>query len=86
MTWPTSSRSAQKLLRIAPLPPAEVMADDLADAALKQAAEWIRKREVVAAYLFDVKVEKGAIVPVKAREIIRAAGPSVRTDLGKQAS
>ena len=36
-------------------------------------------------YLFDVRIEDGMAVPVKEREMIRAAGPSVRGDLGKQA-
>ena len=36
---------------------------------------------VVATYLFDVRADG---TPVKEREIIRAAGPSVRRDLGKQ--
>jgi len=40
---------------------------------------------VVGVYLFDVRVQNGAIVPVKIREAIRAAGPTVRRDLGKQA-
>ena len=40
----------------------------------------------VAPYLFEVRVDKDVITPVKEREIIRAAGPTVRTDLGKQAS
>jgi hypothetical protein len=32
-----------------------------------------------------VREANGKIVPVKEREIIRAAGPSVRPDTGKQA-
>jgi len=32
-----------------------------------------------------VREQDGKIRPVKEREIVRAAGPSVRTDLGKQA-
>jgi hypothetical protein len=39
----------------------------------------------VAPYLFEVRVADGIITPVKEREIIRAAGPTVRMDLGKQA-
>jgi len=57
-----------------------------ADAALAAAARFVEKNEVVATYLFDVRVVAGRIVPVKEREIIRAAGPSVRPDLGKQAA
>ena len=64
---------------------AQVLPDAEAEAALKGAADWVRKGEVVAPYLFDVRIEKDAIVPVKIREAIRAAGPSVRRDLGKQA-
>jgi len=64
---------------------AQVMSGAEAEAALKGAAEWVRKGEVVAPYLFDVRLENDVIVPVKVREAIRAAGPSVRRDLGKQA-
>lgn len=64
---------------------ADVLADAEAEAALKQAAEWVRRREVVATYLFDVRTENGETIPVKAREVIRAKGPSVRPDMGKQA-
>jgi hypothetical protein len=64
---------------------AEVLADDKAEAALKGAAEWVQKREVVAPYLFEVRLVGGTTVPVKTREAIRAAGPSARPDLGKQA-
>jgi len=64
---------------------AEILPDDKAEAALKGAAEWVEKREVVAPYLFEVRILGGTAVPVKTREAIRAAGPSVRRDLGKQA-
>src|SRR4051794_36110364 len=64
---------------------AEVLPDDKAEAALAGAAEWVRRREVVAPYLFDVKVDGARVVPVKVREVIRARGPTVRLDLGKQA-
>lgn len=64
---------------------AQVLANGEADAALKGAAEWVQKREIVAPYLFDVKVTDGVTTPVKVREAIRAAGPTVRLDLGKQA-
>jgi hypothetical protein len=56
-----------------------------ADAALEAALAFARNNTVVNPYLFDVRVESGVIKPVKEREIIRAAGPSVRTDTGKQA-
>ena len=64
----------------------EVFADDAAaEAALAAAQKSIADNQVVGAYLFDVRIENGAIRPVKEREIVRAAGPSVRADLGKQA-
>ena len=64
---------------------ADIFEEDAGKAALDAAAEWVRRREVVNPYLFEVKVEGRTIKPVKAREIIRAAGPTVRHDLGKQA-
>ena len=64
---------------------AKVLADSEAEATLARAAEWVQKREVVAPYLFDVRLEQGIAVPDKVREAIRAAGPTVRVDLGKQA-
>ena len=56
-----------------------------AEAALKAAAAETVRNEFVAPYLFEVREADGKIVPVKEREIIRAAGPTVRQDLGKQA-
>ena len=64
---------------------AQVLSDTHAEASLQGAADWVLKGEVVAPYLFDVREKDGRTVPVKEREIIRAAGPTVRTDLGKQA-
>lgn len=40
---------------------------------------------VVEPYSIDVAVEAGSVVPTKFRERIRASGPTVRMDLGKQA-
>jgi len=40
---------------------------------------------VVEPYLIDVTRQSDRIVPVHYRERIRAAGPTVRADLGKQA-
>lgn len=66
---------------------AEVFHDDpAAETALKAAAASVQDRTVVNPYLFDVRLEHGVLRPVKEREIIRAAGPSVRLDLGKQSS
>jgi sulfite reductase (NADPH) hemoprotein beta-component len=65
---------------------AQALDDAQADAALKGAAESVERGEVVAPYVFAVRVKDGKILPTSAREIIRARGPSVRTDLGKQAA
>jgi hypothetical protein len=53
-----------------------------AEAAFAAAKDFVARNLVVNPYLFEIKDGR----PVKEREIIRAAGPSVRTDLGKQAA
>jgi len=64
----------------------DVFADGAgAEAALAAAQTYVAGNQVVAPYLFDVRLENGVLRPVKEREIIRAAGPTVRRDLGKQA-
>jgi Protein of unknown function (DUF2849) len=57
-----------------------------ADAALAAANAELVRNEVIAPYLFEVRDEGGRIRPVKEREIIRAAGPTVHPHTGKQAS
>jgi len=57
-----------------------------AEAALAAAQSFVAGNIVVNPYLFDVRLDAAGIHPVKEREIIRAAGPSVREDLGKQSS
>ena len=52
---------------------------------LPKGVEAETNQKVVHAYLFDVAGQGDALKPVKMREIIRAAGPTVRLDLGKQA-
>lgn len=65
---------------------AQIFADPAAaDAALAAAQAFVTGNEVVAPYLFEVRTDKGALRPVKEREIIRGAGPSIRADTGKQA-
>ena len=56
-----------------------------ADAALARANKDVEARLVVGAYLFEVAEQDGIAVPASVREKIRAKGPTVRTDLGKQA-
>ena len=53
-------------------------------AAQTEAAD--RNNVVVEPYEIDVAIEGGQIVPVRFREQIRAAGPTIRLDLGKQAN
>src|SRR5271154_161330 len=66
---------------------AQIFPDDpAAKAALKAADASVQDRTIVNPYLFDVRLEAGVLRPVKEREIIRAAGPSVRRDLGKQST
>jgi hypothetical protein len=65
---------------------AEVARDKDAEARLEAAgAEAIRRNRVVDVNLVDVELIDGAIVPIRLRERIRAAGPTNRLDLGKQA-
>lgn len=69
------------------LPGAKVFTDKAeAEASLQTGAQAERAQKIVHAYLFDVTQVNGTLKPVKQREIIRAAGPTVRPDLGKQAS
>ena len=55
------------------------------EAALAKGLHAEENQQVVHAYVFDVVNAVAPLRPVKQREIIRAAGPTVRTDLGKQA-
>ncbi|MEX0957214.1 MAG: DUF2849 domain-containing protein [Rhizobiaceae bacterium] len=65
---------------------AEVARDKDAEARLEAVgAEAIRRNRVVDVNLVDVELVDGAIVPIRLRERIRAAGPTNRLDLGKQA-
>ena len=43
------------------------------------------KNEVVDVALVDIELADGAIRPLRLRERIRAAGPTFRSDVGKQA-
>ncbi len=64
---------------------AELARDADAEARLEAlGADSVRRNEVVDVNLVDVSLVDGAIVPVRLRERIRAAGPTNRTDLGKQ--
>lgn len=43
------------------------------------------RQEVIGAELIGVERRDGAVTPIRFREVIRASGPTHRTDLGKQA-
>ncbi len=61
--------------------------DAAAEAALAAArAQAEGERFAVDVYAFDLRIADGQRVPVKTRERIRALGPTVRIDLGKQAA
>lgn len=65
---------------------AAVARDTAAEERLDQLGKASYARdEVVDVDLIDVEVLDGEIRPVRLRERIRAAGPTNRTDLGKQA-
>lgn len=65
---------------------ARVAGDNDAEIELTTAgAAAVKARLVVGAYLMPVTIEGGRILPESVRERIRAAGPSNRNDLGKQA-
>ncbi len=54
-------------------------------AATARALEDVTRNLVVDVYAFPVETRNGHVVPKALREAIRAAGPTVRRDLGKQA-
>jgi sulfite reductase (NADPH) hemoprotein beta-component len=55
-----------------------------ADAAVGLAKAFVARNVVVNPYLFEVRPGPDGVVPVKEREIIRAMGPSIHPNLGKQ--
>lgn len=57
-----------------------------AQAALVQADVDVEAQKILDPYLFTVSIDGGTIVPSSVREKIRATGPTVRLDLGKQAA
>ncbi len=64
----------------------ELSSDKASDEKLEEAGKAaFAANEVVDVNLIDVDLVDGAIVPQRLRERIRAAGPTNRTDLGKQA-
>ena len=60
--------------------------DDRANQLLEIGEADVRARNLVMdAYLIEVAEEGGKLRPTKYREAIRALGPTIREDLGKQA-
>jgi hypothetical protein len=65
---------------------AEIFEEEAAaKSALEAAAHFVRGRVVVNPYLFAVTRDEAGVNPIEERERIRAAGPTIRRDLGKQA-
>ena len=65
---------------------AEIAADKEAEARLEAIGKAAFAANLVLdVAIIDVEVVDGAIRPTRLRERIRAAGPTVRNDLGKQA-
>lgn len=56
------------------------------EAALGRANADVEARKILDPYMFTVSNDAGVIHPSSVREIIRAKGPTVRPDLGKQAA
>lgn len=56
------------------------------EAALASAQTAVEARKILDPYLFTVSIDDGVIHASSVREQIRAAGPTVRLDLGKQAA
>ncbi|WP_340118466.1 DUF2849 domain-containing protein [Pelagibius sp. 7325] len=54
------------------------------DAMLAEAAADVAARRIVAPYAMEVSEVDGILQPLSAREIIRAAGPTVRADYRQQ--
>ncbi|WP_309085971.1 DUF2849 domain-containing protein [Chelativorans sp.] len=65
---------------------AEIVRDKEGEARLEQAGrEAVAKNQVLDVELIDVEIVDGAVRPLRLRERIRAAGPSIHPELGKQA-
>ncbi|MFI0844796.1 DUF2849 domain-containing protein [Mesorhizobium sp. IMUNJ 23232] len=65
---------------------AEIVNDKTAETELEQAGKAsFANNEVVDLELIDIELVDGLIRPLRLRERIRAAGPTNRLDLGKQA-
>jgi hypothetical protein len=65
---------------------AEIALDKEAEERLAAAGQaGKRDNEIVDPELIDIEIVEGSVRPIRLRERIRAAGPTIRPDLGKQA-
>ena len=66
---------------------AEIFCDEpTGERALGHARQFVADCVMVNPYLFAVEIGDSGVRPLEEREIIRAAGPTVRADTGKQAA
>ena len=68
-----------------PVAPTPFRVGTAASAALALAGEAVARSLVVDPYAVEVELRNGHYAPKALREAIRASGPTVRRDLGKQA-
>ena len=59
---------------------------DQGEAAMSQACDAVKACLIVDPYPIDIDDSDGEITPTLNRELIRAKGPTVRLDIGKQAA
>lgn len=65
---------------------ADIAADETVEALLESIGRVAyESNQVVDVELIDVQIIDGAIVPLRLRERIRAGGPTIHPELGKQA-
>lgn len=78
--------SAQSTWTLDPDEAKVVEGAEAAAALLADATPADVESRVLDPYLFEVVDKDGKMVPASVRETIRAAGPTIRPDLGKQAN
>ncbi|MEK9661894.1 MAG: DUF2849 domain-containing protein [Alphaproteobacteria bacterium] len=63
-----------------------VEGEESAAAAMRAAADAVARQFAVDPYAIEIEMSGGERRPTRFRELIRAKGPTVRPDLGKQAA
>jgi hypothetical protein len=76
-------RDARWVENLVDCPPAQ--SDEEAEGLLARGVAAESAQEVVGPDLIEVELRDGVLTAIKMREAMRAKGPSIRTDLGKQA-